>query len=417
MSLPAVISAQEIEPGLILEAPTTIDAIKRNAESILPVIAEEADETERLARLSPRAERVMRAAGVFEMAFPASRGGVEATLADQVEVTAMVAAVDGSSGWNVGVLNAGGYYASRLGDEAYAELYPTRDRPTSGSFHPRGRAELVDGGYLVTGQWDWGSGSYTAEHVLGGANVVTKDDEPVLDSEGKQLHLGLWLPKSAIVPADNWQVLGVRGSGSTSYSIVEPAFVPAGHSFDRDAPDNPDAEPMNKSVKLAHYALTGVALGVARHLVQVTAEYLQERSPGGLDLLTAQALGEAISDVDFAYSGVREVARVTDEIIYTPGRGLNPVETARMTAANAAAGIALRRVVDQCIEICSARFILDANPIQRVLRDALGALAHAGVRKRHLAALGSEAVRDAGRAYTLADAPGFGLRDAAWRRP
>lgn len=406
-------TTHQIDPGLGLEEPTTIEAIKRNAERILPVIAEEADEIERLARLSPRAERVMRAAGVFEMAFPAARGGVEATLADQVEVTAMVAAVDGSAGWNVGVLNAGGYYASRLGDHAYAELYPTRDCPTSGSFHPRGKAVEVDGGYLVTGQWDWGSGSYTAVHILGGADVVTPDGEPVLDNEGKQLHLGLWLPKDAVVPADNWQVLGVRGSGSTSYSIVEPTFVPAAHSFDRDAPDNPHAAPMNKSVKLAHYALTGVALGVARHLVQVTADYLSER--GNVDPATAQALGEAISEVDFAYAGVREIARITDDIIYTPGRGLTGVESARMTAANAAAGLALRRVVDQCIEISSARYILDANPIQRVIRDALGALAHAGVRKKHLASLGAAAIRDDAAAYTIVDGAGFGLRDASWR--
>ena len=40
------------------------------------------------------------------------------------------------------------------GEEAYEELYPTRDMPTSGSFHPRGRAVEVPGGYLVSGRWD-----------------------------------------------------------------------------------------------------------------------------------------------------------------------------------------------------------------------------------------------------------------------
>ncbi len=396
----------QIEPDIELEEPTSAEAIMRNGQAILPAIAEEADEIERIARLTPRAERLMRAAGVFELAFPAVRGGVEATLADQVELTAMFAAVDASAGWNVGVLNAGGYYASRLGDEAYAELYPTRDRPTSGSFHPRGRAVRTDGGYLVTGQWGWGSGSYTADHVLGSAEVFEQDGTPVLDVTGKPLHLGLWLPKESIVVADDWQTLGVRGSGSTSYSIVEPAFVKASHGFNRDAEDSPDADPLNKSVKLAHYALTGVSLGVARHLVQCAADTLRGR---GGDAAAMQALGEAMGEVDFAYAGVRETARITDEIIFTPGRGLTPLETARMTAANAVAAGALQRVLSQVIEIASARYILDVSPIQRVIRDAMSALAHAGTRKKHLAALGAAGLADEERAYTIPDRPGYGL--------
>lgn len=388
------------EPGVELEPPTSVAAIRHNADAILPVIIEEADAIEAGARLSPRAARVMRAAGVFELGFPASRGGVEGGLADQVELTAAVSAVDASAGWNVGVLNAGGFYAGRLGDEAYAELYPTRDRPTSGSFHPRGRAVRVDGGYLVTGSWGWGSGSYTADHVLGGAEVFEQDGTPVIDATGKPLHLGLWLPKPSLVVADDWQTLGVRGSGSTSYSIVEPAFVPAGHAFDRDAEDDPDAEPLNKSVKLAHFALTGVVLGVAQHLVSCTADYLKER---GADATGRQALGEAIGEVDFAYAGVLEIAKRTDDIIFTPGRGLQPMDTARMTAANTIAAGALQRVLLQVIEIASARYILDANPIQRVIRDAMSALAHAGTRKKHLVALGSAALADGRRDYTIAD--------------
>jgi alkylation response protein AidB-like acyl-CoA dehydrogenase len=389
-----------------LSVPDSAEAIIGNAHAILPVIAEEADEIERLARLSPRAARVMRAAGVFEMAFPAHRGGVEMNLAQQVEITALISAVDASAGWNVGVLNAGGCYAARLGDEAYAELYPTRDMPTSGAFHPRGRAERVEGGYRVTGQWDWGSGSYTAEHIVGGAEVF-ENGEPVIGADGKQMHLGLWLPKESIDIAHNWQTLGVRGSGSTSYSISEPAFVPAGHAFDREALDTGDADPLNKSVRITHYALTGVVLGVARHAVQLAGDFVRERlgsaDASKIDAATRQALGEAMGEVDFAYAGVREVARLTDEVLWTPGLALTPLQRARMTAANAVAANALRRSMGLCMEIASARYILDVNPIQRVLRDGMSALAHAGTRRAHLAAYAEAALNSPGEGYTIPD--------------
>lgn len=264
-------TADDAIPDLL--ALDSADAVITNARRLLPVVAEEADEMERIARLSPRLTTAFRRAGVFQMAFPAFRGGLEMGLRRQLDVVAEVATVDASAAWNIGVLNATGYYAARLGDEAYAELYPTRDMPTSGSFHPRGRAQVVPGGYLVSGHWDWGSGSYVAEHVIGSANVFD-GDQPVIGPTGKQLHLGIWLPREAITVCDNWQVLGVSGSGSTSYEIIEPAFVPASHSFDRDADYDQNKDPLNRSVHVSHFALTGVALGVARHLVDITADII-----------------------------------------------------------------------------------------------------------------------------------------------
>lgn len=403
--------AVETDPIIAaLQAPDSAEAIIANTHAILPLLAEEADESERLARLSPRAERAMRAAGVFQMAFPKRHGGVEMTLVQQVEVTALVAAVDGGIGWNVGVLNATGYYAGRLNDEAYAELYPTRDMPTSGAFHPRGRAERVEGGYLVSGDWGWGSGSYTAEHIIGGAEVF-ENGEKVIGADGKQMHLGFWLPREAIEIKHDWQVLGVRGSGSTSYSIPAPgAFVPAKYTFDREALDTADGDPLDKSVGVSHVGLTGVALGVARHMVQLAAEYMAARmktAPARVDASTRQMLGEAMGEVDFAYAGVREVCRLTDEILFTPGAKLTDVERARMTAANAVAGAALRRVLNLCTEIASASYILDRTPMQRVLRDGLGALAHAGTRRMHLGALSTAAMQNPDEGFTIADEAGW----------
>ncbi|MCK8615957.1 hypothetical protein [Gordonia sp. C13] len=361
------------------------DAVATNARRLLGLVADEADEMEQIARLTPRLATAFRRAGLFQMAFPAFRGGLEMSLRRQLDVVADVATVDASAAWNVAVLNATGFYAARLDDEAYAELYPTRDMPTSGSFHPRGRAQLVPGGYLVSGRWDWGSGSYTAEHVIGSANVFD-GDQPVIGPSGTQLHLGIWLPREAVTASDNWQVLGVRGSGSTSYVITEPAFVPASHSFDRDARYDQTKDPLNRSVHLSHFALTGVALGVARHLVEITADIISARGVAHLDAAMLQRFGEAVTEVDFAYAGSRTVADITDDIIFSDNV-LTPAAQARMTAVNAFAGLALRRVVDITTDLARAGFIRDVDPMQRVLRDAYGALSHAGTRRDHLGAL------------------------------
>lgn len=385
-----------------LRAPTSAEAVLANAEAVLELVAAEADTADRDGRMTERLGRAFRDAGLFEMGFPKRHGGLEMTLADQVSVVAKVARVDASAAWNVAVLNATGYYAGRLGDEAYAELYPTRDTPTSGSFHPRGRADVVDGGYLVSGEWDWGSGSYAAEHIVGGA-IVFDDGEPVIAPSGKQLVLGLWLPRDAIVHADNWQTLGVRGSGSSSYSITDPVFVPAHHSFDREALANPDANPLNKHVTLAFFGLTGVCMGLAQHVVDLTLAALR-RKPS-VDAASQRTLGQAVAEVDMMLGGILDIARRTDEIIFAPGRVLTPVQELRLVYTNLMAAETLRRVVDLCIDPYGSRYIFDDDPMQRVLRDVQGALAHVGAKRIHWGFSAGAVLAHPDAAATLFDEP------------
>ncbi|GAA0993023.1 acyl-CoA dehydrogenase family protein [Subtercola frigoramans] len=383
------------ELGLL--APTSASAVLQNSHTVVPFVHESADAIEEARRLTPEVARVFRDAGFFQMGFPAARGGLELTLAQQVEVVTRIARADASAGWNVGVLNATGFYAGRLGDDAFAELYPTFDLPTSGSFHPRGRADKVDGGYQVSGEWDWGSGSYTAEYVLGGC-FAFEDGEPLIGASGAQLVLGVWLPRDAIVVAHNWQTLGVRGSGSTSYSVPVPVFVPERHTFDREAPSNGDRDPLNKSVHIAFFGLTGVPLGIAQHAADLAVESVRARvgtrGSAALDTATKHKLGEILAEVDYGYAGVIDVARRTDELLFEPGRALTEAQIARMVAGQAAATAMMRRVVALSVELVSAKYLFDDHPMQRVIRDSYGATAHVGGRAMMLGLLAASILDD-----------------------
>jgi len=387
-----------------LATPASASAVRANARAVLGLVAEEADAIEAAGRLTEPVVRAFRAAGLFEMGFPRSRGGLEMRLVDQVSVVAEVARVDASAGWNVAVLNAGGYYAGRLGADAYRELYPTRDLPTAGAFHPPGRADRVRGGYLVSGDWDWGSGSYHAERIVGGCQVFD-GGQPVREDNGKQRLLGIWLPAGSVRLADNWRTIGLRGSGSTSYAVAAPVFVPSQHTFDREARPNPDSDPLNKDVKVAHFPLTGVCLGLAQHAVDIALAAVRGRGgDGALDSATSQALGGALTEIDFCYAGILDIARRTDDVIFRPGETLDRVQTARMTAANTVAGDVLQRVLPICLDLVGARHVLDTHPMQRVVRDATTALAHAGTRATHAGALAAAVVDDVRAAATNPDA-------------
>lgn len=390
-----------------LAEPTSAEAVSSNVGAVIDVVREEADASERAGRITARTARVMRDAGMFQMAFPRRCGGLEMTLEQQVRVVAAVARIDGGSAWNIGVLNATGMYAGRLNDEGYADLYPDRDRPTSGAFHPKGRADKVPGGYMVTGRWDWGSGSYVADHIVGGANVFV-DDQPYLRSNGKQAVVGLWLPRPSVVHADNWHTIGVRGSGSSSYSIEEPVFVPEKWSFDREAPASPDADPLNKHVTLAFFALTGVCVGLAQASLDLAVGALRRKSrSGAMDQASKKSIGQVIADIDAMYVGVLDIARRSDDVVFEPGRVLTPLEEMRLTICNVTAGETLRRAVDVALDVYGSAFVFDGDPMQRVLRDATVALTHAGAKRAQWAGLADLALADPS-GLTIADASAGG---------
>ncbi|MER6826093.1 acyl-CoA dehydrogenase family protein [Streptosporangium sp. NPDC000563] len=395
-------TTNELPAGSVSRTPVAAEAVPANADAVLDLVAEEAADGDAKGRLSERAALALRRAGLFEMGFPARLGGMEVPLADQVAVVAKIARVDAGTAWNVAVLNATGFYAGRLGDEAYHELYPTRDMPTSGAFHPKGRAQVTEGGYLVTGRWDWGSGSYVAEHIIGGC-LVFDGDEPVIGPNGKQLTLGLWLPREAVVHAHNWHTLGVRGSGSSSYSITEPVFVPERYSFDREALANPDADPLNKHVTLAFFGLTGVCVGVAQHALDLALTAVRRRlGPAGVaDVTTRRVLGQACAEVDMLLAGITDIAKRTDEIVFTPGRVLTPTQEHRLIATNTMAAETLRRVLDLCLELYGSHYLFDDDPMQRVLRDAWSALAHVGAKRVHWGSLAEKVLHDPAGGPTL----------------
>jgi alkylation response protein AidB-like acyl-CoA dehydrogenase len=372
-----------------LKAPTESAAILANVETILPIVDEEAVETNARAAITPHIVEALRAAGSFRVAFSRRRGGPEMSLTDQTRMVEMVARHDASIAWNVTVLAATGFYACRLGDEAFAQLYPHLDVPTCGSFHPRGRAEVVDGGFEVTGQWQWGSGIHGADRIVAGVDVF-RDGEPVLGPAGKPLVLGVWLPREQVRIADNWKVIGLSGSGSAGYS-VEQVFVPEQHTFDRYFAPDPAADPLNKHHDLPFYSMTGIELGIAQHAVDLARSSLAGRlmalGDGGVTPVMRQWLGEAEVYVRAAraltYDGMRRI----DEKLFASGALPDDVELARGDAPLVTHFA--RHVVDLCTELVGSRFIYDEHPMSLLIRDITGVSAHISTTRKRWTEVGS----------------------------
>ena len=159
--------------------------------------------------------------GLFGMWVPRSvPGGSELDPLSSLLVIENVSYGDPSAGW---VLMAAalaiGTGAAYLEDSAVDELFSGARLPViAGQGTRPGTAVPQDGGFVLSGSWSFASGIKHATHIhtLG---VVEGTGEPRI----------FVLPVTQATLIDNWDVLGLRATGSIDYTI-ERVFVPRAYS-------------------------------------------------------------------------------------------------------------------------------------------------------------------------------------------
>jgi alkylation response protein AidB-like acyl-CoA dehydrogenase len=172
--------------------------------------------------------KLMRELGLFWLKTPRELGGDELAPLEFCEVLEEIAYYDASVAWAAMVGNGTtGTVAGWLPDEGLREVFPAdgTDLPIcAGQFSARGKAVPVDGGYVVTGRWGFGSGINHSAWVVGGC--VVDDGEA-----GGGAEIFAVAPKSEATLHDNWHVAGLQGTGSHDFSLTE-VFVPAARVID-----------------------------------------------------------------------------------------------------------------------------------------------------------------------------------------
>src|SRR5690349_20487878 len=99
------------------------------------------------------------------------------------------------------------------------------------SLGPQCRATPVAGGWRVNGTWGFGSGNRHASWVGVHCHRTDEAGELLKDAEGRPLERTMLVPRGSIeIKEGSWNVLGLRGTGSDTYSVTD-LFVPAEFSL------------------------------------------------------------------------------------------------------------------------------------------------------------------------------------------
>jgi alkylation response protein AidB-like acyl-CoA dehydrogenase len=236
-------------------------------EAIGPILAESANDSERLATLAPTAVEALQTSGLLKLGLPDVVGGAEADPALQLEVIEALAYIDTASAWCT-MISTGGtaLLGAFLPESALQRVFPEGRTPfIAVTIHPVGTAVPVDGGYRVSGHWRFCSGIRHADWVCGIARIQQPDGQTEEASSPETIMVTL--PVSAVTILDNWHVVGLRGTGSCDISVTD-CFVPCDLTFQRNRTDpaprrgGPLYRLGNPGFLAQHHI--GFALGLAR---------------------------------------------------------------------------------------------------------------------------------------------------------
>ncbi|HQX07683.1 MAG TPA: acyl-CoA dehydrogenase family protein [Zoogloea sp.] len=225
-------------------------------EALLPEIRQRRKEFEKQQHISPDIIQRFKEVGVYRALVAKRFGGDEKSPAEFCQLIERIAEADGSAGW-VASFGIGGVYLAALPLATLEKLYANGpDVVFAGGIFPPQPAELVEGGFKVSGRWSWGSGSMGAEVV--GAGILPKNAE------------GSGLPRMAVMPREkvqivpNWDVMGLLGTGSHDI-VVKDVVVPEEWTFVRGGAASLDT-PLYRypTLSFAAQVLTVVGLGIGR---------------------------------------------------------------------------------------------------------------------------------------------------------
>src|SRR5215831_15190869 len=181
---------------------------------------EHAEAADRDGRLADPVVAALHQEKLYGMWVPRALGGAELTPVESLQVIENVAYGDPSAGW---VLMAAalaiGTGAAYLGDSAVQELFGGGRIPViAGQGTRPGNAVPVNGGFRLSGSWSFASGIKHGTHIhtLG---IIEGTGEPRI----------FVLPVGEAKLIDNWDVMGLRGTGSIDYTI-DSAIVPEAYS-------------------------------------------------------------------------------------------------------------------------------------------------------------------------------------------
>lgn len=372
--------------GLVNE--TQRSALSRVAD-LREAIERGGDEAQQLRRMPDDLRDLLIDEGLFRFTLPTELGGEDASTLETIEVLEAISAIDASIGWNVMLgseINA--MAAGGMPKDLAREVYLDNPRVVmcgggGPGTQPSYALDQGDGSYRVWGESTFISGCHNSTWCFMGAPILD-DGQPRKDASGAPIVKMWFLHRSQWEIIDNWDVAGLRGSGSHNVraegALVEEKWVPVDLMTTPALYDNPVFR-IPVPLRLC-YNKVAVALGIAKGALDAFVDVANNKVP----MLSTSKLmerpmaqyrmGEMTGKYRAARAYVFEAMGAVEEELRRGAEAPSAATTVEARLACTYGAQACMEVVDVVHASCGTSASYMRNPLERKLRDAHGAASH-----------------------------------------
>ena len=314
---------------------------------------------------------LVRDAGLLAAAVPAELGGGGATIREVAAIQRRLAHYCGSTALatamhqHVTAFTAWRYRRDLPGAEATLRRIATEGIvlvSTGGAdlTRPRGDARKVDGGYLVSGQKVFASQSSVGAVM----STMFRYDDP--EQGERVLNLSVPFASEGVRVLDNWDTLGMRGTGSNDV-VLEDVFVPDERVL-ANRPHGTIDPPLQVILSIAMPIISAVYLGVAESAYRAAVEWAALRADDPATQRQVGLMSHRLQVAGWALDGALDV--VGDD----PQPSVERV--AAVMAAKREIALAGIEVCDTAMEVGGGAAFFKGSVIERAYRDVRGAKYH-----------------------------------------
>jgi len=344
------------------------------ARALQPLIMGEANEIERTRRLTPKVTSALIENELYRALLPRSYGGHEVPLDVFMQMQEEIAKADASTAWCLGQCAVCAMTAAYLEPDAANEIFNTPPGILAwGAI--KHDVKVVPGGYLANARWEFASGSRQASWLGSHVRITEADGTPRKKKDGSPEIRTILFPITSATMYDVWDVIGLRGTGTDSYS-VENLFIPEKFAALRDDMNAVrEKGPLYKLTTNAVFSMgfAATSLGVARATLDAAIDLARKKVPQGLSAMRENnAVQGVIGRTEASLRAARAYLFGTAAEVWRDLERGGTVTEAHRIAIRIASTWTIHQaasVVDTAYHMSGATAVFAANPFERRFRD------------------------------------------------
>jgi len=352
------------------------------ARGLIPRLAERAPAATAARMLPAETIAEYHAAGILRILQPRRFGGLQGRFSLFSRIVEELTYGCASSAWVYAVLAEHQWIIAQYPEAAQIDVWGEDSLAVaSSSLAPREAARLVPGGWRLSGRYPFSSGCDYAQWAIIGAFLGAKGEPRAVAY--------LLVPLSQVEIVDDWQVLGLLGTGSKSL-VLHDVFVPEHRHVmvsDLFAGTPPGAlvhpdYPVLRAPRgfLVSYSLPPVAIALGRIALAIACARLAKRVSRGVTRVAQSevvqmALGEAAAAIDVA-TMLLHTGREASTAAVSSGRRITEAEALRARRDMVYAQHQVGWALDRLCELDGARWVYDSDSLGAIRRDVMTILTH-----------------------------------------